>query len=91
MKKNKGIIFEGEEDIVLEKDWLTDNEKIRYLFGRYFPGLPRKCPACNVIAHYQVKSREEEIVECKFCGNNFPIKKHRKERPKAKIIKNEKI
>lgn len=50
-------------------------------------GLARQCPACKVIAHYEIKSRKPQKIECVECGNVFTVQKYKRgERPKAKTM-----
>jgi uncharacterized Zn finger protein (UPF0148 family) len=46
-------------------------------------GLPRKCPECKIIAHYEVKGRKSKEVECPLCDFKFTVQKYKRgERPK---------
>ena len=48
-------------------------------------GLARQCPACGIIAHYEIKGRKSQEIECVECGNIFTVQKYKRgERPKAK-------
>ncbi len=54
------------------------------IFKDDLKGLARQCPACGIIAHYEVKGRKDVDVECPDCDYCFTVRKYnRGERPKG--------
>jgi len=46
-------------------------------------GLARQCPKCKLIAHYKVKGRKPQEIECVECDHSFTVQKYKRgERPK---------
>lgn len=46
-------------------------------------GLPRQCPMCSIIAHYDISGKKPQEVSCPNCDYKFTIKKYKRgERPR---------
>ncbi len=45
-------------------------------------GLPRQCPECDLVAHYELYTKTPQIVCCPDCDTEFTIQKFkRNQRP----------
>ncbi len=58
------------------------NEHPIPVYAHDISGLPRECPECKIVAHYDIKGRKEQDVNCPLCGIVFQVQKYRRgERP----------
>jgi len=58
------------------------NEWLEAIHSQDISGLARQCPKCGTVAHYEIKGRKAQWVECPICDFGFEVKKYRRgERP----------
>jgi predicted RNA-binding Zn-ribbon protein involved in translation (DUF1610 family) len=77
----------------IEKDWIKKfdpkKEEITPIIGPIeSAGVGRKCPNCGLVAHYKIKGRKVQKVECPECDFEFEVRKYERNKKKECLINN---